>query len=122
MWTTVDLLATVEAYPRLDDKIRSTSLKATILYIFDVDNRIVVLGYSSYSNMALQVAQKIESEAEFQNGFLNHVVMSYHGHLSGVYCLALHPTFDVLLPSGWILSTGSGIFVARSKFSCTVRA
>ncbi|PWA94467.1 pleiotropic regulatory locus 1 [Artemisia annua] len=28
------------------------------------------------------------------------VVGSYHGHLSGVYCLALHPTLDVLLTGG----------------------
>lgn len=28
------------------------------------------------------------------------VIRSYHGHLSGVYCLALHPTIDVLLTGG----------------------
>ncbi|MCL7042084.1 hypothetical protein MKW94_003694 [Papaver nudicaule] len=30
----------------------------------------------------------------------NKVIRSYHGHLSGVYCLALHPTLDVLLTGG----------------------
>ncbi|KAJ6911973.1 hypothetical protein NC652_022302 [Populus alba x Populus x berolinensis] len=30
----------------------------------------------------------------------NKVVLSYHGHLSGVYCLALHPTIDLLLTGG----------------------
>lgn len=28
------------------------------------------------------------------------VIRHYHGHLSGVYCLALHPTIDVLLTGG----------------------
>lgn len=28
------------------------------------------------------------------------VIRSYHGHLSGVYCLALHPTIDILLTGG----------------------
>lgn len=28
------------------------------------------------------------------------VIRSYHGHLSGVYCLAIHPTIDVLLTGG----------------------
>ncbi|MED6108049.1 hypothetical protein PIB30_019825, partial [Stylosanthes scabra] len=27
-------------------------------------------------------------------------IRSYHGHLSGVYCLALHPTIDILLTGG----------------------
>ena len=27
----------------------------------------------------------------------NKVIRNYHGHLSGVYCMALHPTLDVLL-------------------------
>ncbi|CAL9113174.1 unnamed protein product [Musa acuminata var. zebrina] len=30
----------------------------------------------------------------------NKVIRSYHGHLSGGYCLALHPTIDVLLTGG----------------------
>ncbi|MCL7048239.1 hypothetical protein MKW94_030766 [Papaver nudicaule] len=30
----------------------------------------------------------------------NKVIRSYHGHLSGVYCLALHPTVDILLTGG----------------------
>ncbi|KAL4565129.1 hypothetical protein LXL04_029214 [Taraxacum kok-saghyz] len=30
----------------------------------------------------------------------NKVIRSYHGHLSGVYCLALHPIIDVLLTDG----------------------
>ena len=28
------------------------------------------------------------------------VVRHYHGHLSGVYCMSLHPTIDVLLTGG----------------------
>lgn len=28
------------------------------------------------------------------------VIRSYHGHLSGVYCLAIHPTIDILLTGG----------------------
>lgn len=28
------------------------------------------------------------------------VIRSYHGHLSGVYSLALHPTVDVLMTGG----------------------
>ena len=28
------------------------------------------------------------------------VVRHYHGHLSGVYCAALHPTLDVLVTGG----------------------
>lgn len=31
----------------------------------------------------------------------NKVIRSFHGHLSGVYCLALHPTMhDILLTGG----------------------
>jgi pleiotropic regulator 1 len=30
----------------------------------------------------------------------NQVVRHYHGHLSGVYCLALHPTLDLLITGG----------------------
>ncbi|KAM0048302.1 putative transcription factor WD40-like family [Helianthus debilis subsp. tardiflorus] len=30
----------------------------------------------------------------------NKVIREYHDHLSGVYCLALHPTIDVLLTNG----------------------
>ena len=28
------------------------------------------------------------------------VVRHYHGHLSGVYCMSLHPTIDALLTGG----------------------
>ena len=28
------------------------------------------------------------------------MVRHYHGHLSGVYCAALHPTLDVLITGG----------------------
>lgn len=28
------------------------------------------------------------------------VIRHYHGHLSAVYCLALHPTIDVLITAG----------------------
>jgi pleiotropic regulator 1 len=30
----------------------------------------------------------------------NKVIRSYHGHLSGVYCLAIHPTIGILLTGG----------------------
>jgi len=30
----------------------------------------------------------------------NKVIRHYHGHLSGVYALALHPTLDVLVTGG----------------------
>lgn len=30
----------------------------------------------------------------------NKVIRHYHGHLSGVYALSLHPTLDVLVTSG----------------------
>ncbi|KAI3673587.1 hypothetical protein L6452_39710 [Arctium lappa] len=30
----------------------------------------------------------------------NKVIRSYHGHLSDVYCLELHPTIDVVLTGG----------------------
>lgn len=30
----------------------------------------------------------------------NMVIRHYHGHLSAVYCLALHPTLDVLMTGG----------------------
>ena len=30
----------------------------------------------------------------------NKVIRHYHGHLSGVYCLSLHPTLDVLVTGG----------------------
>ncbi|KAI5330352.1 hypothetical protein L3X38_029750 [Prunus dulcis] len=33
-------------------------------------------------------------------GLANKVIRSYHGHLSGVYCLPLHPTLNILLTGG----------------------
>ena len=30
----------------------------------------------------------------------NQVIRHYHGHLSGVFCLALHPTLDILVTGG----------------------
>ena len=30
----------------------------------------------------------------------NKVIRHYHGHLSGVYCLSLHPTLDYLVTGG----------------------
>jgi pleiotropic regulator 1 len=30
----------------------------------------------------------------------NRVIRHYHGHLSGVYCLELHPTLDILMTGG----------------------
>jgi WD40 repeat protein len=32
--------------------------------------------------------------------FAAQVIRNYHGHLSGVYCLALHPTLDLLMTGG----------------------
>jgi pleiotropic regulator 1 len=47
----------------------------------------------------------------------NKVIRSYHGHLSGVYCLALHPTLDILMTGGrdsvcrvWDMRTKAQIF------------
>ena len=31
---------------------------------------------------------------------MSQVIRHYHGHLSAVYCLSLHPTIDVLLTGG----------------------
>lgn len=28
------------------------------------------------------------------------MIRNYHGHLSGVFCLALHPTLDLLMSGG----------------------
>ena len=30
----------------------------------------------------------------------NKVIRHYHGHLSGVFCLNLHPTLDILITGG----------------------
>ena len=30
----------------------------------------------------------------------NKAIRHYHGHLSGVFCLALHPTLDILITGG----------------------
>lgn len=30
----------------------------------------------------------------------NKVIRHYHGHLSGVYCLSLHPTLDIMVTGG----------------------
>jgi WD40 repeat protein len=32
--------------------------------------------------------------------FSPQVIRSYHGHLSGVYCIALHPSLDILMTGG----------------------
>lgn len=48
----------------------------------------------------------------------NRVIRHYHGHLSGVYSLALHPTLDVLITSGrdgvarvWDMRTRTNVMV-----------
>ncbi|CAK0810495.1 unnamed protein product [Prorocentrum cordatum] len=48
----------------------------------------------------------------------NMVIRNYHGHLSGVYCLCLHPTLNILATGGrdssvriWDMRTKMGIFV-----------
>ena len=57
---------------------------------------------------------------------VNKVIRQYHGHLSGVYALSLHPTLDVLVTSGrdasarvWDMRTKAQIFVL-SGHSATV--
>ena len=49
---------------------------------------------------------------------VNKVIRHYHGHLSGVYSLSLHPTLDVLVTSGrdasarvWDMRTKAQIYV-----------
>jgi pleiotropic regulator 1 len=46
------------------------------------------------------------------------VIRSYHGHLSGVYSLSLHPTLDLLVTGGrdsvarvWDMRTKQQVFV-----------
>ena len=39
----------------------------------------------------------------------NKVIRHYHGHLSGVYCLSLHPTLDVLITGG----RGEALFLCK---------
>lgn len=41
----------------------------------------------------------------------NKVIRHYHGHLSGVYCLELHPTLDILM-------TGGRDSVTRVRIAC----
>ncbi|WJX91125.1 malonyl-CoA decarboxylase [Trifolium repens] len=43
----------------------------------------------------------------------NKVIRSYHGHLSGVYCLAIHPTIGILLTGG--LDSVCRVWDIRSK-------
>jgi pleiotropic regulator 1 len=45
------------------------------------------------------------------------VIRNYHGHLSGVYCLALHPTLDLIMTGGrdstcrvWDMRTKTQVF------------
>jgi pleiotropic regulator 1 len=47
----------------------------------------------------------------------NKVIRSYHGHLSGVFCCALHPTLDILVTGGrdavcrvWDIRTKQSIY------------
>lgn len=54
----------------------------------------------------------------------NKVIRHYHGHLSGVYCLALHPTLDVLVTGGrdsvarvWDMRTKQSIHVLTGHSS-----
>lgn len=35
-----------------------------------------------------------------RGGHARQVIRQYHGHLSGIYSLALHPTLDVLVTGG----------------------
>jgi len=50
----------------------------------------------------------------------NKVIRHYHGHLSGVYALALHPTLDVLVTSGRDATARVSLFVYFS-FAGTIR-
>ena len=49
------------------------------------------------------------------------VIRNYHGHLSGVYSLALHPTLDILMTGGRD-SGAQPVLVTGAEFlSCSSR-
>ena len=65
----------------------------------------------AYVRLALQMVKCWDLE-------VNKVIRHYHGHLSGVYSLSLHPTLDVLVTSGrdasarvWDMRTKAQIYV-----------
>lgn len=50
----------------------------------------------------------------------NKVIRSYHGHLSGVYCMKLHPTLDVLITGGRDSVARVRFLFCESRFVLTV--
>ena len=52
-----------------------------------------ILPTRAISNIRTQMVKCWDLEA-------NKVIRHYHGHLSGVYAMSLHPTLDVLVTSG----------------------
>lgn len=48
----------------------------------------------------------------------NQVIRHYHGHLSGVFALKLHPTLDVLVTGGRDAGPGFGIMRTKHQIHC----
>lgn len=54
---------------------------------------------------------------------VNKVIRQYHGHLSGIYCLGIHPLLDLMVTGGrdstgrvWDMRTKQQIFALTGKF------
>ncbi|KAI8559163.1 hypothetical protein RHMOL_Rhmol04G0152200 [Rhododendron molle] len=121
----VDLLATVEAYPKPDDKIRSTSLKAVVDWAKSCGIKQFLLISSAGIYKATEEPPYVEglcsmfiprktSERKIQPTYLCFphdrmllklmlVMFGVEKYISDIF-------------SSWVRSTWSGIFVASSKF------
>ncbi|KVH97238.1 G-protein beta WD-40 repeat-containing protein [Cynara cardunculus var. scolymus] len=68
--------------------------------IWDVGSGRLRLTLTGHIEQVRGLAVSTRHTYMFSAGDDKQVIRSYHGHLSGVYCLALHPTIDVLLTGG----------------------
>lgn len=60
-------------------------------------NKVSFIFLSCFMSCSLSSTRKLAADLSW---FIFQVIRSYHGHLSGVYCLALHPTIDILFTGG----------------------
>ncbi|KAK6140617.1 hypothetical protein DH2020_025646 [Rehmannia glutinosa] len=87
------------------DQVRGLAISSKHTYMFSAGDDKLVKCWDLEQNKVGDTIQQLSllnnSELACRNAALSfQVIRSYHGHLSGVYCLALHPTIDILLTGG----------------------
>ncbi|VVA21404.1 Hypothetical predicted protein [Prunus dulcis] len=69
-------------------------------WIWDVGTGTLQLSLTGHIEQIRGLAVSSRHTYMFSAGDDKLVIRSYHGHLSGVYCLPLHPTLNILLTGG----------------------